>query len=109
MIDLDPKLTFETFVVGPANRLAAAAARRAADSPGTSYNPLFLYASSGLGKSHILGAVAHQARKGNGRVRVLYQTLENYLEELTGALEAGKRDELRDRYRDLDILLLDDV
>ncbi len=57
--DLDPKFTFDSFVVGPANRLAAAAARRVADAPGTSYNPLFIYSSSGLGKSHILNGIAH--------------------------------------------------
>src|SRR5690606_2614016 len=109
MTDLDPKLTFDAFVVGPANRLASAASRRAAESPGTSYNPLFIYSGSGLGKSHLLHAVAHQARKGNPRLRVHYQTLEGYLLELTQALESGTRDAIRDRYRDLDILLLDDV
>ena len=61
MAALDPRMTFESFVVGPENRLASAAARRAADSPGASYNPLFLYSSSGLGKSHILHAMAHHA------------------------------------------------
>ena len=109
MSELDPKFTFDTFVVGPANRLASAAARRAADSPGTSYNPLFLYSNSGLGKSHLLVAIANHARKGNAQVRATYQTLEGYLNELTEALQAGERDRMRDRYRDLDILLLDDV
>ncbi len=109
MTDLDPKLTFDTFVVGPANRLASAAARRAADSPGTSYNPLFLYSASGLGKTHILAAVAHHATKVNPRLRVLYQALEGYLDELERALEEGGRDGMKERYRDLDILLLDDV
>ncbi|MGD2069838.1 MAG: DnaA/Hda family protein [Gemmatimonadota bacterium] len=109
MTELDPKLTFEAFVVGPANRLASAAARRAAESPGKSYNPLFIYSASGLGKSHILGAVAHQARKANPKLAVEYQALEGYLEDLAGALESGRRDELRERYRALDILLVDDV
>jgi chromosomal replication initiation ATPase DnaA len=109
MTDLDPKLTFDTFVVGPANRLASAAAKRSADAPGTSYNPLFIYAQSGLGKTHILSAVAHHAQKANARLRVTYQTLEGYLGELERALESGQRDAMRDRYRDLDILLLDDV
>jgi chromosomal replication initiation ATPase DnaA len=109
MTDLDPKLTFDSFVVGPANRLASAAAKRSADAPGTSYNPLFIYASSGLGKTHILSAVAHHAQKANARLRVTYQTLEGYLGELEKALETGSRDAMRDRYRDLDILLLDDV
>jgi len=103
--DLDPKLTFDSFVVGPANRLASAAARRAAESPGTSYNPLFLYSSPGLGKTHILSAIAHQSVKSNtGKVE--YMALEEYLEKLEGSLQAGQRDGL---YADLDILLLDDV
>ena len=97
MTDLDPKLTFDSFVVGPANRLASAAARRSADAPGTSYNPLFIYSASGLGKTHILSAVAHQAQKGNARLRVTYQTLEGYLEELTKALESGDRDGMREK------------
>jgi len=105
MSDLDPKLTFESFVVGPANRLASAAARRAAESPGTSYNPLFLYSSPGLGKTHILMAIAHQSAKGEAKT-VEYMALEEYLERLEGSLQAGKGDGL---YGDLDILLLDDV
>ncbi len=109
MSELDPKLTFENFVVGPANRLASAAARRAAEAPGANYNPLFLYGGSGLGKSHILIAMAHQARKRPEGPDVIYSTTEEFLEELAAALAAGERDGLRDRYRDLDILLLDDV
>lgn len=109
MTDLDPKLTFDSFVVGPANRLASAAARRAAESPGTSYNPLFIYSASGLGKSHILNAIAHHARKVDENRRIEYMALEGYLEELTAALESGSRDAFRDRYGELEILLLDDV
>ena len=109
MSDLDPKLTFDSFVVGPANRLANAAARRAADSPGTSYNPLFVYSASGLGKSHILTAVAHHTVKHHPDRSLMYQALEGYLGELAEALEAGSREGLRDRYADLDLLLLDDV
>lgn len=109
MKDLDPKLTFETFVVGPANRLASAAARRSAESPGKSYNPLFVYAASGLGKSHLLLAVANQAQRVDPPLRVSYETLEEYLAALAQALQEGTREDLRDRYRDLDILLLDDV
>jgi len=87
MTDLDPKLTFDAFVVGPASRLASAAARRAADSPGTSYNPLFIYSASGLGKSHILAAIAHQAPKAGNEGSVEYMALEKYLEELASALD----------------------
>jgi chromosomal replication initiation ATPase DnaA len=108
MADVDPKHTFENFVVGPANRLASAAARRAADSPGRSYNPLFIYSASGMGKTHILAAVTHEAQRANGR-RVMYQGAESYLEELADALRTGRQDELRERHRSLDVLLLDDV
>lgn len=109
MADLDPKLTFDTFVVGPANRLASAAARRAADSPGTSYNPLFIYSAPGLGKSHILAAIAHQSGRSDAKRRIEYEALESYLEGLETALEGGKRDDFKDRYGELDVLLLDDV
>jgi len=109
MTDPDPKMTFDTFVVGPANRLASAAARRAADSPGTSYNPLFMYSASGLGKSHILTAISHQAQRVSPDRKVEYMALETYLERLESALESGSRDGFKDRYGDLEILLLDDV
>ncbi len=109
MKDLDPKSTFDSFVVGPANRLASAAAKRAAESPGTAYNPLFIYSASGLGKSHILMAVAHHAKQSNHDARVLYQTLEGFLQALEAALEAGERDAFRDSYREVDVLLIDDV
>jgi chromosomal replication initiator protein len=108
-MDFDPRLTFETFVVGPANRLAYAAARRAAESPGTSYNPLFIYAASGLGKTHILSAMAHHTMKHHPERKVAYLPLENYLDELTTALERGDEDAMKERYRGLDTLLMDDV
>lgn len=106
---IDARMTFDSFVVGPGNRLASAAARRAADSPAASYNPLFLYSASGLGKSHILNAMAHHSERLNPDSQVLYQTLEGYLDELADAIQSGTQEELKDRYRDLDILLLDDV
>ncbi len=109
MTDLDAQLTFDSFVVGPANRLAAAAAKRAAESPGTGYNPLFVYSASGLGKSHILTAIAHQAGKLDAVGDVEYMALEQYLEELTAAIEGGDSDGFKDRYSHLAILLLDDV
>jgi chromosomal replication initiator protein len=105
----DPKHTFETFVVGPANRLAAAAARRAAESPGSSYNPLFLYSASGLGKSHILSAIAQHAISGDESREVFYQTLEGYLDDLTRSLGDGGERGGRDPYAGADILLLDDI
>ena len=107
MSDLDPKLTFDSFVVGPDNRLASAAARRAAESPGTSYNPLFLYSSPGLGKTHILTAIAHKSQAANEAASVEYMALEEYLERLESSLGAGEGE--KNIYGDLDILLLDDV
>lgn len=104
MSELDPKLTFDSFVVGPVNRLASAAARRAAESPGTSYNPLFLYSSPGLGKTHILNAIAHKSDDG---LKVEYMALEQYLDRLEDSLQSGVGD--KEIYSDLDILLLDDV
>ena len=109
MTDLDPRFTFDSFIVGPANRLASAAARRVADAPGTSYNPLFIYSSSGLGKSHILNAIAHYAARVHPGFGVVYVTVESFLNELTNAIQAGAEKELRERYEELDILLLDDV
>ncbi len=109
MADLDPRFTFENFVVGPANRLASAAARRAAESPGASYNPLFVYSASGLGKTHILGAIARHANKVHSEKSIVYQTLESFLGELAESLAGGDRDELRGRYEKIEILLMDDV
>lgn len=108
-MEFDPRLTFETFVVGPANRLASAAARRAAESPGASYNPLFLYSASGLGKSHILNAIAHHAVRTSASRVVEYETLDGYLDHLAEALEAGGGGAALDRYAQAEILLLDDV
>ncbi|MBI4521617.1 MAG: ATP-binding protein, partial [Gemmatimonadetes bacterium] len=105
----DRNFTFDSYVVGPANRLACAAARRAADAPGASYNPLFIYAASGLGKTHILEAMAHHARQRHAELHTLYQPVESYLDELEAALSAGDRDGLLERYQRLDLLLIDDV
>ncbi|MDA0328449.1 MAG: DnaA/Hda family protein [Gemmatimonadetes bacterium] len=107
MSELDPKLTFDSFVVGPANRLASAAARRAAESPGTSYNPLFLYSAPGLGKTHILTAIAHKSASGGKDLAVEYMALDEYLNRLEGSLKSGSSEKAL--YDHLDILLLDDV
>lgn len=107
--DLDTRYTFDSFVIGPANRLASAAAKRAADAPGTSYNPLFIYSGSGLGKSHILNAIAHYAARVHPEWQVAYLALEGFLDELTRATAAGAQEELRERYGELNFLLMDDV
>jgi chromosomal replication initiation ATPase DnaA len=109
--DLDPKMTFDAFVVGPANRVASTAARAAAGSPGESRIPLFVFihSASGLGKTHILSAVAHEATRGDHGRKVLYQVAETYLEDVADAIREGRQKGLRERLGSLDILLLDDV
>jgi len=107
MSELDPKLTFDSFVVGPSSRLASAAARRAAESPGTSYNPLFVYSEPGLGKTHLLTAIAHKVKAAEGIEKFEYMALEEYLDKLESTLSAG--DGETTIYKDMDVLLLDDV
>jgi chromosomal replication initiation ATPase DnaA len=108
-LDLDPRFTFESYVVGTANRLAAAAARRVAETPGSAYNPLFLYSASGLGKTHLVTAIGHQVRRLHSGSAVLYDTLDNVVEGVMDDIAAGRRDALRGRLRDVAVLLLDDV
>jgi chromosomal replication initiator protein len=107
-LELDPRFTFDAFVVGPANRLAVAAAKRVAESPGTSYNPLLIYSASGLGKTHLLSAIGHEA----GRLHAadtLYDTVERLMDRVSRAVEAGERDAFRSLTRDHGLILLDDV
>jgi chromosomal replication initiator protein len=106
---LDPRLTFDTYVVGEGNRLAVAASRRAAEAPGAHYNPLFLYSASGLGKSHLLHAMAHHAVSVDSERRVFYQSPEVYVEGLAQALARGVGDAVLETFRRTDLLLLDDV
>ena len=108
-MEFDSALTFDSLVVGPANRLASAAARRAAESPGTSYNPLFLYSEPGLGKSHTLSAIAQYGIENHPDRAVMYQTLQEYLDELEEALKNSDQESFRDRHNAVGILLLDDV
>jgi chromosomal replication initiation ATPase DnaA len=102
-------MTFANFVVGPANRLAAAAARRASESPGTAYNPLFLYSAPGLGKTHILHAIAELTGELHPGCVARYLTLEAYLEETAKAAGRGKLDKVLKGYEGVGLFLLDDV
>jgi chromosomal replication initiator protein len=108
-LNLDPRFTFDSYIVGAANRLAAAAARRVAETPGTAYNPLFLYSASGLGKTHLLTSMGHHVRRLHPDLGVIYDTLQNVVESVMDDIEAGERDALRWRLRDVSVLLLDDV
>ena len=109
MLELDFRFTFDSFVVGPANRLATAAAKRVAETPGDSYNPLFIYSGSGLGKTHLLTAIGNHAQRLHPDLTIVYDTLEHFMEEAFSAIESGQRDEFRNRIRDIGLLLLDDV
>jgi chromosomal replication initiator protein len=107
--DLHQQFRFDTFVVGAANRLAAAAARAVAEAPGTAYNPLFVYARPGLGKTHLLMALGHAARIIQPSLAVEYLTLDEFVESFGAALATGGGDAYRRRFVELDLLLLDDV
>lgn len=106
---LSPQLRFDGFVVGAANRLAVTAARAVAESPGTGYNPLFIYARPGLGKTHLLMAIGHAAQAINPALNVEYVTLDDFVEAFHTAVGAGQGDVYRRRFAEADILLLDDV
>ncbi len=108
-VTLNPNYRFDTFVVGAANRLAVTAAKAVAESPGTVYNPLFVYARPGLGKTHLLMAIGHSARAINPRIQVEYLTLDELVEAFHAALAAGQGEAYRKRFLDVDLLLVDDV
>lgn len=106
---LNPLYRFDTLVVGAANRLAFTAAKAVAESPGTVYNPLFIYARPGLGKTHLLMGIGHAARAINPRVSVEYLTLDEFVESFHAAIAAGQGEAYRRRFIDVDLLLVDDV
>ena len=106
---LNPKFTFETFVVGAANRLAVTAARTVAESPGSAYNPLFIYSGSGLGKTHLLMAIGASAKRLAPALNVEYLTLDEWVEAFHAAIAAGQGDAFRRRFQTVDVLLVDDV
>ena len=108
-VTLNPLYRFETFVVGSANRLAVTAAKAVAESPGTVYNPLFIYARPGLGKTHLLMGIGHAARTINPRLAVEYLTLDEFVEAFHAAIAAGHGEAYRKRFLDVDLLLVDDV
>jgi chromosomal replication initiator protein len=106
---LNARYTFENFVVGKSNELAYAAAQAAAEGPGKKYNPLFLYGGVGLGKTHLLQAIGHAILKKNPRAKILYTNAERFTNEFVNALRNKTIDKFKTTYRDLDLLLVDDV
>lgn len=109
---LNPKYTFDTFVVGGNNKFAHAASLAVAESPGEIYNPLYLYAGVGLGKTHLMHSIAHFILKNNPTARVLYVTSEDFTNELIDSIRNGNNSAMskfRDKYRTIDVLLIDDI
>ncbi|UKZ06925.1 chromosomal replication initiator protein DnaA [Streptomyces viridifaciens] len=106
---LNPKYLFDTFVIGASNRFAHAAAVAVAEAPAKAYNPLFIYGESGLGKTHLLHAIGHYSRSLFPGTRVRYVSSEEFTNEFINSIRDGKADTFRRRYRDMDILLVDDV
>jgi chromosomal replication initiator protein len=106
---LNPRYTFETFIVGKNNELARAAALAVAQNPGVTYNPLFLYGGVGLGKTHLMQAIGHEILKQNPDKHVLYVPCEKFTTEFIQAIGSGKIERFKSTYRSVDVLLVDDI
>ncbi len=106
---LQSKYTFDTFIVGKGNELAHAAARAVADRPGDAYNPLFIYGGVGLGKTHLIQAIGHEMLRKNPNTRILYGSSEKFTNEFVTSVKEGRAKEFKDRYRNVDLFLMDDI
>ncbi len=106
---LNPRYTFDHFVIGKSNDVAAAAAQGAAQAPGKVYNPLFIYGDTGLGKTHLMQAIAHEIVGRNPATRITFVNTEQFTNEFIGAIQSRATHEFRRRYRETDLLLVDDV
>ncbi len=106
---LNPRYTFDTFVVGPSNQFAHAACRAVAEAPSRSYNPLFIYGGVGLGKTHLMHAVGHYVLQHARRLALTYISSERFMNEMINAVRYDRVLEFRDRYRSVDVLLVDDI
>ncbi len=106
---LNPNYSFDTFVVGDNNRFAHAAALAVAESPATAYNPLFIYGGVGLGKTHLLHAIGNEVLRNNKDFKILYVTSEKFTNDFINSLKDNNMDNFRNRYRNIDVLLIDDI
>ncbi len=108
-MDFNPQFSFDTFVVGPSNRFAYGAATAVSNNPGQTYNPLFLYGPPGVGKTHLLYAIANGIRRNNPNVNIVYIKGDQFTNELVDAIRNGKNIEFRSKYREADLFLIDDI
>lgn len=106
---LNPKYIFENYIVGKNNELAHAAAKAVVDRPGAAYNPLFLYGGVGLGKTHLLQAVGHALLEKNPQTKIIYVSSEKFTNEFVASIKEGRAKEFKDKYRNIDLLLIDDI
>ncbi|MDW7669712.1 MAG: chromosomal replication initiator protein DnaA, partial [Bacillota bacterium] len=106
---LNPKYKFDTFIIGNSNRFAHAASLAVAESPSSAYNPLFLYGGVGLGKTHLMHAIGHYIISNNADAKILYVTSEKFTNDLINSIKDDKNDEFRNKYRKIDVLLVDDI
>ncbi len=107
--NLNPKYTFETFICGASNQFAHAASQAVANNPATNYNPLFIYGGVGLGKTHLLTAIGNHIHARNKKARISYYTSEKFMNELINCLRYNKMEQFRNKFRSMDVLLIDDV
>ena len=108
-LSLNKNYTFEEFIIGPNNRFTAAAAQAVADNPGKIYNPFFIYGGVGLGKTHLMHAVGHYVRKKTPNLKILYLTTEKFMSEVIESIRRGGLQMMREYYREVDLLLIDDI
>ena len=108
-IGLNPRYTFESFVVGSSNRFAHAASMAVSDSPAKAYNPLFIYGGVGLGKTHIMHAIGHRALQKSPKTKILYVSSEDFTNQLISSIQNRSMPKFREKYRNADILLIDDI
>ena len=106
---LNPKYTFQSFVIGNSNRFAHASSLAVAESPAKAYNPLFIYGGVGLGKTHLMHAIGHYILQENPKAKVVYVSSEKFTNELINAIKDDKNEEFRNKYRKVDVLLIDDI
>ena len=109
LLNINDKYTFNSFVSGPSNQFAHAAAMAVSNNPATTYNPLFIYGGVGLGKTHLINAIGNEIYKNNSKTKICYYSSEKFTNELINSLRHAKMEEFRNKFRSIDILLIDDI